>query len=154
MKKIIQTELEGDSFFTSEYLKLFLRSNSPIPASAAEKSRGMRFIVLADFHDAKITSISLDSVWGKDCVDITVNFGQTSTSFKKGNKFRIRFLGVRNMTLPEKTRDLFVIDSDCFNTPDGLQANFELVYYIGQEGRRDVLQIGFTDIDVKPLKKF
>ena len=153
MKKIIQIELKEDSFFTKNYLKSFLVQNQTSP-SAAETSKGLRFIVLASFHDAKIIDINVDNIIGKDCVSIVVDFRNTSTEFKAGyQKFYIRFLDVKDMTLPDKIKDLYILDIDCMQEASDLQVVFELVYFIGNQSCHDICKINFTDVQVMPLNK-
>lgn len=151
MEKITQIELKEDSFFTKNYLKSLLVQNQIFP-SVAETSKGLRFIVLASFHDAKIIDINVENIFEKDCVTIVVDFRNTTTEFKAGyNKFYIRFLDVKNMTLPDKIKDLYILDIDCRQEASDLQVVFELVYFIGNQSRHDICKINFTDVQVKPL---
>lgn len=154
MEKIIQIELREDSFFTKNYLKSLLAQKNQTFLSAAETSKGLRFIVLASFHDAKIIDINVDNIYGKDCVTIFVDFRCTSTEFNAGyHKFYIRFFDVKNVNLPDKIKDLYILDIDCMQEKNDLQVNFELVYFIGEQACHDIWKIDFTDVKVKPANK-
>lgn len=154
MKKIIQTELEEGSFFTSDYLKSSLKYDDRSLPPIAKTSQGVRFIVLASFHDAKIMDISADYIFGKDSITVSVDFRNTSTEFKAGRHiFCISFLNVKNMTFPEKMKNLDILDMDCIQEASGLQVNFELVYFIGGQSCHDIWKIDFSDVRVKPVYK-
>lgn len=154
MKKIIQAELEEGSFFAYDYLKSLLEHDDRTLPPVAKTSKGVRFIVLASFHDAKIMDICIDTMWGKNCVTILVDFRNTSTEFKAGyNKFYIRFVGVKNATIPDKVKDLYILSSDFLQQNTKLQVDFELEYFIKNAAYHDMWQIDFVDVVVSPLNK-
>lgn len=155
MNRIIQIELSKDSFFTNNYLRNLLgqptQRDYPI---IAERSDGVRFIVLSSFHDAKIIDVSIDETFWRKCITISIDFSQTSTGFKsRYKKFGIKFLGVKNIKIPIKTRDVFILSFDCLQESSILRAYFELEYYIGGETHNEIWEIEFSDVEVKPLCK-
>lgn len=79
IKEAILSENNRDSLFDFNVLKRNLRKRTASDdfISALRQSKGLRFLLLANFHDAYLISFQKDIVYGKDALEFLIDFSGT-----------------------------------------------------------------------------
>ncbi|MCH5165400.1 MAG: hypothetical protein J1G01_03260 [Clostridiales bacterium] len=155
MKNILESELSKDSFFNKTYIsdriKLESDENVCLP-SYCINSAGIRFLLIARFHDAKIVQAVCNEKYGKNCIIMQIDFNGTTTEFKAGyRKFNIYFINAKNTEIPKKCKDLHIISLDCTQNSQKLVVRMELVYFTGTQENRCLFEILCDGAEVKPF---
>lgn len=151
MKNIIQNELKDNSPFEKQYLEERLNRNYNYTYSkTVADNKGLRFLALANFNDARILTISVENMgWGKN-LTLLINLvgAGIKTEYRKSY---IKFIDIKNTNMPEKTTDLYIIEFSMQENPN-LQATLKIVYYNGYEPHQEIWQINFSKVEVSPTK--
>lgn len=161
IKEAVRYEENSNSMFDLEAIR---KTNTDMIISeelglALEKSEGMRFLVLARFHDAKIISIKKDIIYGKEAVELIIDFSFAETNvFKKGiRKCRIQFINAESNFDFEQALDYYI---DCYILAcevELIDAKYKVSFkiYLSEQGDgyEDILEIDFEKVNVSTVDK-
>lgn len=126
---------------------------------ALEISAGMRFLALARFHDAEIISIQKDTIYGKDAVEMIIDFNFAETNvFKKGiRKCKLQFIHAESNFDFEQAFDYrvkYIILACGVKLVDTkYNVSFEIYVSTPDDGYEDLLEIDFDKVNVCSIDK-
>lgn len=161
IKEAVRYEENSNSVFDLDAIR---KTNREMIVSeelglALEKSEGMRFLVLARFHDAKIISIKKDIIYGKDAVELIIDFGFAETNvFKKGiRKCKIQFINTEINFDFEQALRYYINYHILACEVELIHAKYKVAFkiYITQQndGYEDILEIDFEKVNVSIVDK-
>lgn len=156
MKKILELELSQNSFFDKSYIlnriKLEADDKVSLPSCFLENA-GVRFLLVANFHDAKIIQVTETEKYGNKCIVMQIDFKGTSTEFKVGyRKFNIYFIKAEFNEVPNNWRELYITCLDCASDLQKLIINLEVEYFTGSQAHQCLCEIKCNGIEVKPFE--
>lgn len=161
IKEAVRYEENPNSMFD---LDLIRKTNREMIVSeelglALEKSEGIRFLVLARFHDAKIISIRKDIIYGKEAVELIIDFSFAETNvFKQGiRKCKIQFINAESNFDFEQALGYYINYHILACEVELIDAKYKVTFkiYLTQQGDgyEDILEIYFERVNVSTVDK-
>lgn len=155
MKGLLMKELSPNSMFNrATILTLLQRADGTIPVPpAARENAGVRFLVVANFHDADLLAVNMSERYGRPHVAVTVDFGRGDASqFKNGyRQFVLRFTDVRNFVMPKFNSAMWIRDVWVEQRGDRIVTEWQLTYFVGNEPRSYTLTIDCGGVEVAAM---
>ena len=160
-KYAARIESEDDTYFADFILQAqdSLTEFSEAKVELLRSSKGLRFILLASFHDASPVSINRDRIYGKDALELVVDFtGAEVNSFRKNYlKYKLQFIGIdADLTLSEhlsKYEHCDILYLDVTEAGDLFKLDLGLFVVKGSDSFEEKLSFTFSDVKVALLKK-
>lgn len=160
IKEAILSENNRDSLFDINVLKRVLskRTESDDFISALRQSKGLRFLLLANFHDAYLISFQKDVVYGKEALEFLIDFSGTFRLFKETVRIcKIRFIGAESEFDFEEVSDfrtkVFILGGGLEKKGDTFRMTFEIYVAKADRGYEDEIVIEFKQADVWDCSK-
>ena len=110
---------------------------------------GWNFLTSVSFHDAKLLDVRYDEKYGKGCLSILVDFKTAEAPPTDGRFYEISFLDGKFIQKPNRVKDSYILALDCFPAEQMMNARIELEYFVGSEVHHDILEIKFSDVEVR-----
>lgn len=160
IKEAILSENNRDSLFDFNVLKRNLRKRTASDdfISALRQSKGLRFLLLANFHDAYLISFQKDIVYGKDALEFLIDFSGTFRLFKETVRIcKIRFIGAETEFDFEEVSDfgtkVFILGECLEEKGETFRMTFEIYVAKADRGYEDEIVIEFKQADVWDCSK-
>lgn len=160
IKEAILSENNRDSLFDYNVLKRNFKNwtASDDFISALRQSEGLRFLLLANFHDAGLISFQKDVVYGKDTLEFTIDFSGTFRLFKeKVLTCKIRFIGAETKfdfkEVSDSRAQVCFLGGSLKEKGETFCMTFEIYVAKADCGYEDIIEIEFAQADVRDCTK-
>lgn len=155
---LLMKELSANSLFDRGYIlhcmRLGASDGAGVNIPAARESSGVRFLMVAAFHDATLVSANVGERYGRSYAALTVDFRTADTvgQFKNNySQFVLRFLDVRDFSLPKWTGAAWIVYVGLKQNGERIFATFELTYFVGNEPYYADLIIDCSGVEVAAM---
>lgn len=154
MKGLLMKEMSANSVFSREYILARLKSDCALPVPpAAREDAGVRFLVIANFHDAILQAVNVSQRYGKPYVAVSTDFRWGDIGqFKNGyTQFVLRFTDVRNFVMPKFDGAVYILGVEVCQNGDRLTVQWELNYFVGNEPYYHTLVVDCGGVEVSAM---